>query len=767
VRGVARFAVDPAHPANARICDLDRAATGADARVRFEADACVLRPREPGRSRRLLFVVPNRGMSGGLPFSTGTSLIASPTALEPGDGFALRRGWTLAWCGWQWNVPRGQGFLGLDAPQALEHGRPLAVRMRAAFRLDAPAADRRLADAVPLLVAFTPSPAADLAQPDAELRVRDWPEGPAVRIERARWRFARDAGGQPVPDAEHVWLEGGFEAHRCYELVYTARCCALAGTGLLAVRDFVSFLRNAPAAAGNPCPAGLDRAAAYGISQSGRFLRQFLHDGMNLDESGRRIFDGVLAHVAGARRGEFNHRGAQPSLTWPAGFGDLPPFGPELLERQRAAGGSPRVIFTNSAFEYWRGDAALAHVDPETGKDRAEDPDVRSYLFAGADHIGDVPAFKDRMPLANAGNPLDMTLGLRAAFANLEAWICGGVEPPPSRVPRLADGTAVRREEVLRALQGIAGLALPEPRCLPATPMLDLGPGAERGVAEWPARVTGSWPVFVSAIDADGNERAGVALPERAVPLGTYTGWNPRAAPGLPAVLYEFAGSFAPLCATEREREQRGDPRPSLAARYRDRDDYAARVRAAARELVHARLLLAQDVELAVEGALARYTALEDRRTATPSDPDRSARPALDLSLVGAAHVRRYRETRGAVGHIWNGAPCLVLTTRRRSGGSRDTALIYGSDRNDLLVIASKGGAPEHPHWYRDLVADPRVEVQVLGDVFPARARIARGDEKARLWSIMTRIWPGYDDYQRRTQREIPLVVLERLPAAR
>jgi deazaflavin-dependent oxidoreductase (nitroreductase family) len=299
-------------------------------------------------------------------------------------------------------------------------------------------------------------------------------------------------------------------------------------------------------------------------------------------------------------------------------------------------------------------------------------------------------------------------------------------------------------------MAAIPGLKLPGAAQLPATPVLDLGPDAERGIATWPARVTGTYPVFVSAVDADGNELAGVQIPERAVPLGTYTGWNPRRAqPGLPDVLYEFAGSFLPFRAN---------------GRYRDGADYAARVRRAALELAAARLLLLEDVDAATADALARYDSLEVPEAMAEKKPNPAlvTTPSLDLSLFGDAHVRRYRETGGVQGHIWNGATCLVLTTRRRSGAPRDSALIYGKDGPNLLLIASKGGAPEHPWWYRDLVANPSVEVQVLADRFPALARTARPDEKPRLWSIMTRGWPSYDEYQKRTEREIPLVILER-----
>jgi len=135
---------------------------------------------------------------------------------------------------------------------------------------------------------------------------------------------------------------------------------------------------------------------------------------------------------------------------------------------------------------------------------------------------------------------------------------------------------------------------------------------------------------------------------------------------------------------------------------------------------------------------------------------------ALDLGLVGAEHVRRYMETDGAVGHEWNGAHCLILTTRgRRTGEARPQPLIYGRDGNDYVVVASKAGAPTHPSWYHNLVAEPRVEVQVKADRFSARARIAVGDERGRLWKIMTAAWPRYDEYAARTSREIPVVVLE------
>jgi hypothetical protein len=402
-----------------------------------------------------------------------------------------------------------------------------------------------------------------------------------------------------------VWLTGGFDPHRFYEVVYRTRNCPVAGTGLLAIRDFVAHLRSA---------GPYTRTIAYGASQSARVLRQFVFEGLNVDEDGRQVFDGVLGHIGGGRLGEFNHRYAQPSVTSTAGFGFLPPFATgDLYERQRALGGVPRTIFTNSSWEYWRGDAALTHVTSDGAADLPDPDDARSYHFAGTDHIGDMPLLKDAMPLSNRPNPLDGGLLLRAAFANLESWVCEGVEPPASRVPRVDDASAVTRADALTAAGSIPGARLPDGFALPSIHRMDLGPAADRGIGRWPVVQGEPYPVLVSAVDADGNETAGVRLPQLAVPLATHTAWNPRVAvDGLPAVLVEFAGSMFPFARTADERARTDDPRPAISERYGDRQDYLDRVRKVAAELVADRFLLPEDEEAAVAQAAGLY----DRLTA-------------------------------------------------------------------------------------------------------------------------------------------------------
>lgn len=134
-----------------------------------------------------------------------------------------------------------------------------------------------------------------------------------------------------------------------------------------------------------------------------------------------------------------------------------------------------------------------------------------------------------------------------------------------------------------------------------------------------------------------------------------------------------------------------------------------------------------------------------------------------DFSLFGDQHVQKYEETNGQIGHEWNGTKILILRTKGRSSGElRKAPLIYGRDKNDYLVVASKGGAPDHPGWYKNILAHPDIEIQVLADVIPVRARTASKEEKARLWPIMTKEWPAYDQYQNATTRDIPLVILSK-----
>jgi len=241
IDGIVRFAVDPGHPANAAIVDLDKAERDGESRVQFAADFSILQPTDPARgSGRLLYEVVNRGrrnISRHLNRAPAAPVLTD--AIDPGDGFLMRHGWTAAWCGWQWDVVPAPGLLALEAPRAQENGQPLSGRIAVEFQPNEAAKEKLLANRVhhPYLVA-------DVNEPDAELSVRDWPGGEKTSIPREQWAFARDEHGAPVPDPAYIWLEGGFDAGKVYEVVYTTNTCPVVGAGLLAMRDFTAFLHH-------------------------------------------------------------------------------------------------------------------------------------------------------------------------------------------------------------------------------------------------------------------------------------------------------------------------------------------------------------------------------------------------------------------------------------------------------------------------------------------------------------------------------------------
>jgi hypothetical protein len=638
VDGRLHFAVDPANPANARITDLDRAPRDAQGLVRFWADFVLLQPADPERAnRRLLYYVVNRGLRTGVPynrFAPRLPTVPPSDEIDVGDGFLMKHGWTVAMCGWQWDVERQPGLMGLEAPQALgDDGRPLQGRIAIPFQPNAAHAYHLLSHwplhPAPGQQAFAhqPYPAADANESGAELTVRDSVAGPSTVVPRDRWRFARaDDRGVVVSDDAYVWLEGGFLPGRWYEVTYTTRACPVVGTGLVATRDCVAWLRH-DVSPENPAARRIDFTYGHGRSQCGRFLRQFVYDGLNLDEAGRQVFDGLIPHVAGARRGEFNQRYGQPSETNPRGFGGLFPFTSDeltdpvtgqtdgLLRRQRQLGGVPKIFTTNTASEYWRADCSLIHTDLAGTCDVEPPSEERIYVIAGHQHGPGVALVSNATPIgargANSFNMVDGSTVERAFLLNLDRWVSEGIEPPASSFPRLANGTAITREAALEQFGKLPGMALLDPAQLPTLGRLDLGPDTDHGIGRLPAEIGAPYPSAVSALDTTFNEVAGVRVPDLSVPVATNTGWVPRHPDtGGAGELLDMQGTSLPLPRTSAERQARGDPRPSIAELYRDRDDYLAKARSAAEALVTARYLLAEDVDLAVELAGQRYDVL-------------------------------------------------------------------------------------------------------------------------------------------------------------
>ena len=609
--GVLHFEVDPALPVHETITDLELAPRNAAGRVESSADFYLLRPIGGGR-RRLLLDVPNRGRKIALGMFNSTPRSNDPARAEDfGNGFLLRHGYTVAWVGWQPDVPRQDGMMALTVPRIAG----LSGRIRCEFRPNSRADSLPLADRYHI-----PHPVAQPDDPEHELTVRAHAGAPELPVPRSAWRFARVAGGAPVADSSFVFLTGGFEPGKIYQCYYRAQDPPVVGLGFTAVRDTAAFLRFGSAAAGNPSAGQLDRACVFGVSQSGRFLRHMLYLALDEDEGGRAVFDAVIPHVAGARRGEFNCRFGQPSLNAVHSIGGLFPFTDveqedpvsgqrgALLERLRRRGRVPKIFSINGSAEYWRGDGSLVHTDVMGQRDVAPPPEVRIYLLAGTQHTpGAIPPPPADANTGGRGrhmfSPVDYSPLLRAALVNLDRWVGEGTEPPPSMVPRIADGSAVTAEQTRKVFESIPGATFPDR--VARTVRMDFGPEVERGIiAALPPKVGAPFETFVSAVDEDGNEIAGIRPMEIRVPLATYTGWNPRhPEQGAPGDLMSMMGSMFPFARTAAEREKARDPRPSMVERYGDRAGYLERVRKEAEVMVASRCLLAEDIEVVVERA--------------------------------------------------------------------------------------------------------------------------------------------------------------------
>jgi hypothetical protein len=606
IAGTIRFSADPAHRLHRTITDIDLAPRNAAGRVEFSADFYVLKPVDMRKGNgRLLFDVPNRGRKVALGMFNSTPRVPDPTApVDFGNGFLMRHGYTVAWVGWQHDVPRRDGLMVLDAPRA--HGVTGFVRceLRPNSRLETlPLADRY----------HIPYPALDAGDQQARVTVREHASADPVEVPRSKWRF---------PDASHIEMKGGFTPGAIYDVVYRSADPQLVGLGFLAVRDTAAWLRWAPAGSGNPCAGALTRAYLFGVSQSGRFLRHLLHLGLDEDEQGRMVFDAVIPHVAGSRRGEFNLRFGQPSLNAVEAAGSLPPFSDDTqLSRIRKREHVPRIFAINTSAEYWRGDASLIHTDAEGRRD-IEPPDfMRTYLFAGTQHTpGGLPPPSEDPNTGSRGlqrfNVVDYAPLLRAALVNLDRWVSHGVEPPPSTFPRLSDGTAVAAESTASFFARLPGVRFPDRIAGPR--QLDFGPDMERGIPAYPPRIGVPYRTYVPAVDADGNEVAGIRPPELAASLATFAGWNPRHPDqGVPGDLMSMMGSTLAFPLTRAERERTGDPRRSIAERYPSQSAYLEQVRAATQQMVAARHVLAEDVDAIVERAGKLWDLIQSWGTST------------------------------------------------------------------------------------------------------------------------------------------------------
>ena len=590
----ATIALDPADDRNAIITDLALAPRTADGKVEATADVVILRPADPAHGNgTLLLDVPNRGRKLAPQLFDDSAQPGANQAQAPDDagiGFLHRNGYTMVWVGWQADIPSKPGQMALSAP--IIKG------------VTGPAREEYVFD-------NTTNPVrATLTWPAAE------PANLAATV-RAAWADARQTPSGLTarlvdPTTVEIARPDGFDAGALYEITYTARDPMPLGMGYAAVRDIISFLRRDTSAA-NPLLNGLhpsvSRAIGFGVSQSGRFLRDFLYLGFNEDTRGRLVFDGLMPHVGGTRRMATNVRFGQPGRNPrhpqdPAWQADLFPFTyatltdpisgrtDGLLRRCSLTATCPKVMQTDSEHEWWASHASLLVTDLE-GNHLDLPDNVRAYMIAGTPHFAEandtmhagVPA------MALPQNPMHAGAPMRALLTDLDSWIRDGVRPPASRVPMRAHGTLVPAEGAVRT--DIPGLLYAARYTQAAV--------SDQSVL--PPKKIGQYPVFVPKADADGMAIAGVHMLALAVPRATYTAWNPRARGFGPTALYPLQGAVVPFAPTEAARKEANDPRPSVAERYADDDAYVAAVRREAARQVAERLLLAEDAERSTAAA--------------------------------------------------------------------------------------------------------------------------------------------------------------------
>ena len=615
--GTLHFEFDPANPLNRRIVDLQLAPRNPQGRVEASADFMVLRPtRAERRSTVALIEVSNRGGKAALSYFNRAARGVDPSSeAQFGDGLLLRLGMTVIWVGWQYDVPQQAGRLRLHVPWADQSPKPLEGLVRSDWTVDRPAQVLHLAHRNHVIY-----PALDPDHPDNVLTVRDGRLSQRRIVDRSLWSFANLVEGSPAEDRTRIHMPSGFQAGKIYELVYRAQNPRIVGLGLAAIRDVASYVKYDP---DSLFPS--HRAVAFGVSQTGRFLRHFLYQGFNTDERWRQALDGMLVHTAGAGRGSFNHRFGQPSRDahrYSAFFypTDIFPFSGEvqtdpmtgvsdgLLAHMHEPEHIPKIFYTNTGYEYWGRAAALLHVSPDGKSDAALHPRERIFHLAGGQHFVGRPSERFRLdsPVpAYRGNPLDFLLTLRAILVQMVEWVDQGRQPASSAYPRIANGS-------LAPFKSIRFPSIPRiepPAIIHEAYRMDYGPRWSEGIIDQqPPRRGAAFPSLVAQLDEFGNELGGVKGVELRVPAATYAPWHIRSGmAGGNGELTDFQGTFIPFAADESLREERKDPRPSLERLYGSKEAYLERAWQAALQLVRERFLLEEDVDKAVARAAEKW----------------------------------------------------------------------------------------------------------------------------------------------------------------
>ena len=649
ITGIVHGKLNATHPDNAGIIDLQLAATDAEGNVAYTTDVVILRPKSAATARRVLFYdVVNRGnkLAQGA-FVGGGALVGGA---PPADTFPslLRAGYTVVWSGWQAGIAQtGNGAaapIGTSFPIARNaDGSSVTALSREEYIAD-------YAGGSAIQLTYLPASLSDRSEVvftarQSWLNANGQQDYAAPSAPVTTWDYVSNPDGsvsvQFTPPAAVPTPSGGSvapDAGTIYSFVYRAKDPVVTGIGFAAVRDLVSYLRYggadvqgnpnplgdlkaAQCAAGSNCPANpttnVDVAIGEGISQSGRFMRDFLYQGFNKDGANRKVFDGMMPIIAAGRRTWDNWRFAQigrwskqhedhwmPGDQFPFAYNVITdPVGGTndgLLKRCTESNTCPKVMQIDGAFEWWGGRASLVVTDG-AGQDLTLPDNVRYYLVAGTQHGGGAGVSTGIVTQPPAGSlcqfapsPVSETPVERALVPALEAWVVHDTAPPASQYPTVASGNLVAPTATAMGFPNLASVMVPNSAAATPTALSLNGVGltnqlfvTDYSAAEPVADLAKRYTVLVPKVDANGNETSGILMPELAVPLGTYTGWNLRGAGHAMGEGCSSAGSAIPF-AIEPAMRSPGDPRSSLSELYAGRADYQAKIAAAADALVAA-----------------------------------------------------------------------------------------------------------------------------------------------------------------------------------
>lgn len=614
IKGLIYFEVDPKNPNNQQITDIEFAPLNANGMVEFYADFEVLQPisTSENANETALVEVSNRGGKFSLRyFNRSTSRTIDVNDEKSfGDNLLMENGLTVIWLGWQFDVPDDDQTLNIYLPNTVEvEGKPISGLVRSDWTLNQTTNTLSLGHRNQTAYAVS-----DKEDKRNVLTVRDGRDAERKISPKSKWTFAKEVDGELSESNTHIYMKEAFQAGKIYEMVYVSENPVIVGLGMAAIRDVIDYAKY-----NKESIFPVEKAIAAGVSQTGRFLRHFVYQDFNVTESGKQAYDGLMIITAGAGRGSFNHRFAQPSRDahrYSAFFypTDIFPFTSRTqtdpinskedgLVQNATKNALPKIMYINTGYEYWGRAASLIHMSVDGEKDISPMENERIYHLASGQHYvnGFPPRENNKISaLMYRGNHLDYSVNYRSLLLQLKAWV-NGMEPPQSKYPKIAEQTLVSIDKL--NYPKIDGFQ--KSKVIHNAYRADYGNRFTSGIVDiQPPVLESKYPVKVAQVDEFGNEKAGIRNVELTVPIATYIPWNLRKdMPGEENELTDFLGTFIPF----QMEKKYSDERPLIEMLYSSKVMYLEKVQKAIDDLVEAGFVLKIDEKYILNRAVSYW----------------------------------------------------------------------------------------------------------------------------------------------------------------